>query len=46
MPKGDTLIAHGHIQDGDGCNNGIDESFIRLCKIPGDAEWHFLSEMI
>lgn len=46
MPKGDTLIAHGHINDGMGCDNGIDESFIRLCKIPHDAEWCFLSEMI
>ena len=46
MPKGDTLIAHGHIQDRDACNNGIDESFIRLCKIPADAQWKFLSEMI
>lgn len=46
MPKGDNLIAHGHIQDEPYTMNGIDQSFIRLCKIPADAEWKFLSEIL
>lgn len=43
MPKGD-LIAHGHIQDV--MDNGLEESFTRLMKIPKDAEWVFLRGMI
>ena len=43
MPEGD-LIAHGHVQDVMG--NGMEESFFRLTKIPQDAEWVFLKDMI
>lgn len=40
------LIAHGHIADGDGTDNGMDESFLRLCETPQDAKWVFLSEVL
>ena len=47
MPKKKIkLIAHGHIQDEPSTMNGIDQSFIRLCKIPATAKWKFLSENI
>ena len=40
------LISHGHIADGMGCDNGMDESFLRLCEVPQDAKWVFLSEVL
>lgn len=42
----DNVIGHGHIQDGDGCDNGIDESLIRLVQIPDEYEWKFVSEVL
>lgn len=43
-PRKRKLIAHGHVQDVMG--NGIDESFVRLIKVPDDAEWVFLKDVI
>lgn len=40
------IIAHGHVQNGDGCDNGIEESFFRINQIPQDAKWQFLSEVL
>lgn len=40
----DKIIGHGHIQDV--CDNGIDESLIRLVQIPNEYEWEFISEAI
>jgi hypothetical protein len=42
----DNIIGHGHIQDGDGCNNGLSESLIRLVQVPNEYEWKFLSEVL
>lgn len=42
----DPVMAHGHIADGMGCDNGMDESFLRLCTVPQDAKWIFLSEVL
>lgn len=42
----DNIIGHGHIQNGDGCNNGIEESLIRLVQVPKDYKWQFVSEAI
>ena len=42
----DKVIGHGHIQDGDGCFNGLSESLIRLVQIPEDYKWEFISEAI
>lgn len=44
MPKGKKLIAHGHIHDTMG--NGLDESYFRLIKVPKEAEWVHLKDMI
>lgn len=47
MPKNRTrLIAHGHVQNEPSTRNGLEESFIRLCKIPSNAKWKFLSEVL
>lgn len=40
----DNIIAHGHIQNV--CNNGLEESFMRLLEIPSEYEWKFISEVI
>jgi len=40
------LIAHGHIQDGDGCNNGIEETYMKLADLPHDIKWKHLREVI
>lgn len=45
MPLEKTLIAHGHIQDGPS-QNGIEESFFNLTKVPQDADWVHLREVI
>ena len=44
MPKGDKIIAHGHVQNVVG--NGLEESMGRLIKIPRGAKWQFLSQSI
>ena len=40
------LIAHGHIQDGDGVNNGIEETYMKLADLPHDIKWQHLREAI
>jgi len=44
MPKKKKLLAHGHIADGNGVDNGMDETLLNLFKVPENAEWVFLSE--
>jgi peptidoglycan/xylan/chitin deacetylase (PgdA/CDA1 family) len=46
IPDKKNIIAHGHIQDERATMNGLDQSFIRLCKIPSNAKWKFLSEVL
>ena len=38
------VIGHGHVQDV--CDNGLEESLLRLVQIPDDYEWKFLSEVV
>lgn len=45
-PESDTVIMHGHIADGDGTNNGMDETFLKVCEAPQTATWVFLSEVL
>lgn len=40
------IIAHGHIQDGDGCNNGLAETRHTVMKLPSDTKFYFLDEAI
>lgn len=40
----DNVIGHGHVQNV--CDNGLEESLIRIMQIPPDYEWKFLSEVI
>lgn len=46
MPDEQKLIAHGHIQDDPAWPNGLEQSFFRLTKIPTNADWKFLSEVL
>lgn len=46
MPKSENIIAHGHIQNELGTQNGLEQSFMKLCKIPPDSNWIFLSEVL
>lgn len=46
MPDGEKLIAHGHVQDEPSTMNGIEQSYMRLSKVPPDAKWIFLSEAL
>lgn len=38
------VIAHGHVQNV--CDNGLEEVFHRLMKLPVDTEFYFLSEAL
>lgn len=40
------IIAHGHIQDGDGCFNGVCETSQKLLSLPTDTTFHFLNEAL
>lgn len=40
------MIAHGHVQDGDGCDNGIKETMHKLMKLPTTTKFYFLSEIL
>jgi predicted deacetylase len=40
------IIAHGHIQDGDGCDNGLFETRGRILELPTDTTFHFLGEAL
>jgi len=40
----DKIIAHGHVQNT--CDNGLEESFMRLMEIPGEYKWQFLSKAL
>lgn len=40
------IVGHGHIQDGDGCFNGLNESYHRILKVPPDTKWLFISEYL
>lgn len=44
--KDKIIIAHGHVQDGDGCYNGICETMPKLRQLPTDTEFYFLDEAI
>jgi peptidoglycan/xylan/chitin deacetylase (PgdA/CDA1 family) len=44
--NGQTIIAHGHIQDGDGCNNGVAETAYKIRELPEDTQFKFLTEVI
>lgn len=47
MPKKKKkIIAHGHIQDEVSTQNGMEQSFVRLTKIPSDAKWGFLKDQL
>lgn len=51
MPKkqewGDRIIiAHGHVQNGDGCDNGVCETIQKLRGLPVDTEFKFISEVV
>lgn len=46
IPKKDLLIAHGHVQDEMSTLNGMEQSFMRLCKVPSNAEWVFLKNVL
>lgn len=43
IPKGDLILAHGHVHDT--CGNGLEESLARVMETPIDAEWIFLKEV-
>jgi len=40
------IIAHGHIQDGDGCNNGLAETRHTVMQLPSDTRFYFLHEAL
>lgn len=51
MPKpqehgGKLVIAHGHVQNGDGCDNGVCETIHKLRKLPVETEFKFISEIL
>lgn len=41
-----TIIAHGHVQDGDGCFNGIDETKDHIFQLPTDTVFLNLQEAL
>lgn len=44
-PK-DPIIAHGHIQDGDGCFNGLEETRQNVFQLPTDAQFLSLDKVV
>lgn len=40
------IIGHGHVQDGDGCNNGISETRKNVMQLPEDTKFYFLNEAL
>lgn len=44
--KEEVIIAHGHVQDGDGVDNGIKETSSRIMDLPTDTEFFFLDESL
>jgi len=44
--KDKIVIAHGHIQDGDGCNNGISETKKNVMMLPKNTKFYFLDEAL
>lgn len=40
------IIGHGHIQDGDGCFNGVCETSANILALPSDTEFYFLDEAL
>lgn len=44
--KDKIIIGHGHVQDGDGCNNGIAETSKNVRALPSDTKFYFLDEAI
>jgi hypothetical protein len=40
------MIAHGHVMDGNGCNNGIQETMHKILDLPTDTNFHFISEIL
>tara|TARA_R110000868_G_C10972640_1_gene770677 strand:- start:14494 stop:15111 length:618 start_codon:yes stop_codon:yes gene_type:complete len=40
------IIAHGHIQDGDGCFNGLSETKHRVMELPSDTKFIHLIDAI
>lgn len=40
------IIGHGHIQDGDGCNNGLSETRKNVMQLPSDTKFYFLNEAL
>lgn len=40
------IIAHGHIQNGDGCNNGLSETRQNFMQLPSDTKFYFLNEAL
>lgn len=45
MPEEKILIAHGHVQDERATMNGMDQSLVRLMKVPKDAKWVHLADI-
>jgi hypothetical protein len=44
MPKGEKLIAHGHVQNT--CGNGMSETLDKIMDLPTDTEFYFLSKAL
>lgn len=44
--QGQIIIAHGHVQDGDGCDNGVCETVHKLRELPEGTQFKFLSEVL
>lgn len=40
------IIGHGHIQDGDGCNNGLSETRKNVMQLPSDTKFIHLIDAI
>lgn len=40
------IIGHGHIQDGDGCFNGLSETKHRVMELPSDTKFHHLIDVL
>lgn len=40
------IIGHGHVQDGDGCFNGISETSPIVRQLPSDTKFYFLDKAL
>jgi len=43
---GKVCITHGHLQDGDGCDNGVCETADKILSLPPKTKFLFLSEVL